>query len=425
MVAKRVNLGILGCGTVGSGLVDLIRRNRTLVSERSGVELDVRRVLVRDLDKPRNVSRDLLTDRAEAVLVAEDIDVVVELIGGVEPARTFIARALGARKHVVTANKAVLAQAGADLFRLAAAQRKRIGFEASVCAGIPLIRALQHGLVGDQISSLCGILNGTNNFILTQMAEEGIGFDAAVKLAQARGFCEADPSLDLDGVDATQKLVLLAQIAFGAELAVSDVPVEGIRAIGPEDLRNARALGFAVKHVAVARERGGRLDLRVHPALLPLTHPLAAVRNEYNAVLIRGDAVGEMVFEGKGAGSLPTASAVLADIIDAARDDAPAHLALAVARPLTDDGEGEVYLRFPIRDIPGVIGLITTVLGNHGISIRHAAASLVDGSEPRTGNVTILVHRAPVQTVRRAVDQIARLPVLVGKPVVLRVLEEE
>lgn len=429
MVAKRVNVGLLGCGVVGSGLVELIRRNGSLVAERSGVELNVRRVLVRDLHKPRNVEPSLLTVRPEAVIGAEDIDVVVELIGGVEPARSFIRQALTADQNVVTANKALLAESGGDLFRLAAQHHRRIGFEASVCAGIPLIRALQHGLAGDTIHALFGIVNGTNNFILTRMAEDGLSFDAAVKLAQARGFCEADPSLDVDGRDAAQKLVLLSEIAFGASVALADVPVEGIRSIAPEDLQAARDLGYAIKHLAIAREVDGALGLRVQPTLLPLTHPLASVRDEYNAVLLHGDAVGDMIFEGKGAGSLPTASAVLADIIDAARErrEHDSHVAPSTPRLLVDEGESPAYMRFPILDLPGVIGLITTVLGNHGVSIRHASASLTrerreDGR--KTGNVTILAHHCADRTLQRAVDQIARLPILTGKPVILRVLGE-
>ncbi len=438
---KKVNLGLLGCGVVGGGLVELLRRNHSHVLDQSGLDIAVRRVLVRDLDKQRCVDRSLLTDRAEAVFGSDDIDIVVEVMGGVEPARTYISRALELRKSVVTANKALLAHTGGDLFRLAAANRSRIGFEASVCAGIPLIRALQHGLAGNRIESLYGILNGTTNFVLTRVAEDGQSFEEAIEQARARGLCEADPSLDLDGTDAAQKLVLLSRIAFGAEISLSDVCVESIRAVELQDILRAAELGYVVRHVAMARRRNGTIDLRVQPVLLPLTHPLAPIRDEYNAVMLKGDAVGELVFEGKGAGALPTASAVLSDIIEIASSGEPGipHLPSGKGSPLAGDIESPHYLRFPIVDAPGVIGLIATALGNHGISISHTTAKLVEGSSSRSsekskdksgrasgqGNVTILVHRCSSRALRGAVEEISRLPVLNGKPVMLRIEEKE
>ncbi len=491
MATKRIRLGLLGCGVVGSGLAELLAENRGRLAARSGVELEIQRVLVRDLRKSRPVERSRITDRVEQVVEADDVDVVVELIGGVEPARDYVTRALRAGKPVVTANKALLAQSGPDLFRLAAARGVRLGFEASVCGGLPILRALGQGLVGDTIRGLSGIVNGTCNFILTRMAEDALSFEEALRRAQERGFAEADPSLDVDGVDAAQKLVVLSELAFGARVLPEQVPVEGIRSLGLEDVRAARDLGYVIKHLARARDFGGELELRVEPVLLPETHPLATVRDENNAVLVEGEAIGAMMFEGKGAGARPTATAVLADVIDAALDRSgglppPA----AEPRPLRFESACEAYLRFPIRDLPGVIGLITTILGNHGISIRHASAALVkvpavrrvqirasvgelvgcaapgsgerigsavggwgecdpgaggrygggtgtadpypaaptgdpEAASPKTGNVTILAHHCSERVLRRAVDQIARLPVLVGRPVVLRVFDPE
>lgn len=420
---KRVRIGLLGCGTVGGGLVELIRRNREVVARRSGVDLEVRRVLVRDPAKERPCDRRLVTTEPEAVLGDREIDVVVEVMGGLEPAKSYLSRAIRSRKSVVTANKALLARSGGELFRAAAEERVRVGFEASVCGGIPLLRAIAGGLVGNRIASLVGIVNGTCNFILTRAAETGATFAAALEEAQRLGFAEADPSLDLDGHDAAQKLRILTELAFGARPA--EFPVEGIRALDEEDVRAAGELGYALKHVAVATDLGESLDLRVQPALLPRVHPLAHVRNEFNGVLLRGDAVGEMVFTGKGAGALPTASAVLSDIVEIARgaEAEPPFPRPAVSdKPVAGDVEAPYYLRFPILDVPGVIGLIATALGNRGISISHAAATL-DAARHGRGSVRILAHRCSESVLRRSIDEIARLPVLTGRPVVLRILQ--
>jgi homoserine dehydrogenase len=425
---KKIRIGLLGCGTVGRGLLDLLKRNRSVVARRTGIEIEVHRVLVRDLKKERPVDRSLLTTDAAAVLEAPDVDVVVELIGGLHPAFDYLKRGIEAGKGIVTANKALLARHGPDLFRRAAEKKVRIGFEASVCSGIPILRAVSTGLVGNRISALAGIVNGTCNFILTRMTEENIPLAAALAEAQKRGFAEADPSLDLDGVDAAQKLQILAELAFGARLDHAKFLVEGIRHVEPEDIRTATELGYVIKHVAIGRDLGETLDLRVHPALLPNVHPLAHVRNEFNSVLLRGDAVDEMVFTGKGAGPLPTASAVLSDIIEITRggrgqDDPVWHLPEAVEKPLARDLESEYYLRFPIRDVPGVIGLITTALGNHGVSISRALATLTP-EKPGYGHVKILAHRCRESALQKAVGEIARLPVLAGKPVVLRIFQE-
>jgi len=425
---KKIRIGLLGCGTVGCGLAELLRRNRQIVSRRTGLDLEIQRALVRDLRKERPLERSRVTDDPGAVLEAPDVDVVVELMGGIHPTLEHLRRAIEAGKDVVTANKALLARHGTDLLRRAAERKVRLGFEASVCGGIPIIRAISAGLVGNRISTLVGIVNGTCNYILTRMAEEQLPFSQALVEAQKRGFAEADPSLDLDGTDAAQKLQILAEIAFGARPPHGRFPIEGIRHVDLEDVRSASALGFVLKHIVVGRDLGEALDLRVHPALLPGVHPLAHVRHEFNSVLLRGDAVDEMIFTGKGAGPLPTASAVLSDIIEVTRSD-PAHgdpiwhLPEVTEKPLVKDLESEHYLRFPIRDVPGVIGLIATALGNHGVSISHAAATLIP-EKPGQGNVRILVHRCRESALQKAVSEIARLPVLVGRPVVLRIFTE-
>ena len=300
MSTRKLKIGLLGCGNVGRGLVELINRSSSLIRQRTGAELTITRILVRDLQKERpGVDRSLLTIHPEKV-IENGCDMVVELVGGIEPARSFIQQSLACRKHVVTANKALLALDGFGLMKAAETRKVRLGFEASVCGGIPIIRALRDGLVGNNIQSLSGILNGTCNFILTRMTEDRVSFETALREAQAKGFAEADPSLDVDGHDAAQKLKILAELAFHAEISPDTVPVQGIRDITASDIEAAADFGYVIKHLASVELVNGNISLRAAPMLLPAAHPLAGVRDENNAVLLRGDAVGEMLFSGKG-----------------------------------------------------------------------------------------------------------------------------
>jgi homoserine dehydrogenase len=312
---REVTIGLLGCGTVGQGLMHLIDRERERIRARDRVDLRVRRILVRDTGKPRpGIDRKLLT--TNAIDVIDDCDLLVELIGGVHSAGAYVRRALRDGRDVVTANKALLAESGRELFSAAAASGARIGFEASVCGGIPIIRAIERGLAGDSIQSITGILNGTCNYILTRMEERGVDFTAALRMAQERGFAEADPALDVSGEDALQKLQILGELAFGP-LHVS-ASVHGIEDVSREEIEQARSRRCVVRHIASARRLPGGVELRVERRELPESHPLAAVRDENNAVIVRATAVGEMIFVGKGAGSLPTAAAVLSDVIEIA-----------------------------------------------------------------------------------------------------------
>jgi homoserine dehydrogenase len=312
---REVTIGLLGCGTVGQGFVHLIDRERERIRARDGVDLRVRRILVRDTDKPRpGIDRTLLT--TNAIDVIDDCDLLVELIGGVHSAGAYVRRALRVGRDVVTANKALLAESGRELFSTAAASGARIGFEASVCGGIPIIRAIERGLAGDSIESITGILNGTCNYILTRMEEGGLDFAAALRMAQERGFAEADPTLDVTGADALQKLQILGELAFGPQHARSRV--HGIEDVSREEIEQARSRRCVVRHIASARHVAGGVELRVERRELPETHPLASVRDENNAVIVRAKAAGELIFVGKGAGSLPTASAVLSDVIEIA-----------------------------------------------------------------------------------------------------------
>jgi homoserine dehydrogenase len=426
MHKKEVRIGLLGCGVVGSGLVDIIERNRALIEERTGVSLRVQRVLVRDASKARVVPSSMITTDASDIIDASDIDTVVELMGGVEPSFTYLSRAVQNGKHVVTANKAMLSQVGYKLFRQAALKGLHVGFEASVCGGVPIVRALRQALVGNRITSVCGIVNGTSNYILTQMAEHGLSFDDAVQSARERGFCEADPSFDVEGIDAAQKIVVLAQLAFQARVSLEDVDVSGITDVTAMDIAQAQALGYVIKHIGCASMVGGALDVRVHSSMVPKNHPLASVRNEFNAVMLQGDAIGDMLFQGKGAGSLPTASAVLSDIVDVALHEQSGryHVPTSVRYEKMHDREAQFYLRFPILDRPGVIGRITMALGQHGISISHAHAALVGSNSQGAGDVVIVVHRCSESALRRALEDIGRFSMLRGKPVTLRIHED-
>jgi homoserine dehydrogenase len=314
---RPLTIGLLGCGTVGQGFLRLARQERFS-------DLRIGRILVRDLQKERpGVDPALLT--TDAIEVIDDCDVVVELIGGVHSAGAYVRRALRSGRDVVTANKALLAGSGRELFALARDCGVQIGFEASVCGGIPVIRAIERGLAGDSIESITGIVNGTCNYILTRMEENGLDFASALRLAQQRGFAEADATLDVSGADALQKLQILAELSFGASSHVR-IRVHGIDDIEREEVEQARSRRCVIRHVASARRLPGGVELRVERRELPESHPLAAVRDENNAVIVRGRAVGEMLFIGKGAGSLPTAAAVLSDVIEIARQPRPAVL---------------------------------------------------------------------------------------------------
>ena len=419
---RKLKIGLLGCGTVGRGLVELVGRNDALVRQRSGVELCITRILVRDLDKERHgVDRALLTSDPDKVL-NNGCDLVVELVGGIEPARSFIERSLARGKHVVTANKALLALDGFSLMKAAEQQKVRLGFEASVCGGIPIIRALRDGLVGNNIQRLSGILNGTCNYILTRMTEDGVEFEAALREAQSKGFAEADPSLDIDGYDAAQKLKILTELAFSAQVGADAVQVEGIRDIAADDVKAAKELGFVIKHVAAAELNGDAVSLVCAPVLLPVSHQLAGIRDENNGVLVRGDAVGEMLFSGKGAGSLPSASAVLSDVVDIAchRGGFSMSRGGRVAA-VAADCDSRHYLRVTVGS-PSDIGSITTILERNGVGVARAAAVWAR-SDSRKHQVRVLTHACSRMAVEASRRDIAELGIEKGKSVVLRVAD--
>lgn len=428
---KQVNIALLGCGQVGTGLVELLQQQRNFIERRTGVRLGIKHILVKDSNKKRHVRIPGLTNTIHHILDDKEIEIVVELIGGLEPARSYILDSLKSGKHIVTANKAVLAHHGSEIEEMAQRVGREVYYEAAVCAGIPVIRSIKEGLLANHISLLMGVLNGTTNYILTRMSEEGIPFAKALRKAQQLGFAEPDPSMDIQGIDAAHKLNILACLSFGIKVRPQDIYKEGISGIELEDVKNALEFGYVIKLLSIARELDHhKLELKVHPSMIPKVHPLAAVRNEFNALLLRGDAVGEMMFYGKGAGPMPTASAILSDIIElCVRSLNRACQVFHHPDPWgdkslipMDETISEHYLRFPIVDKPGVIGKIATVLGEHNISIYGATASLVPVKKA-LGNVRVLTKKAKEAEIKKAISEINRLPIMRGKTVIIRIEE--
>ena len=409
-----VRVGILGCGNVGAALVGLLDTNADLITRRSGVRLEVVRVAVQNLTKERDVefAPGVLTNDAGSVVAAPDVDVIIEVIGGVEPARSLILTALKAGKPVVTANKELLANVGEELFEAAAASGVDLLFEASVAGGIPLIRPLRESLAGERIKRVTGIVNGTTNYVLTRMTEERCSFAAAVAEAQELGYAERDPTADIDGFDAAAKAAIIASIAFGARVVAGDVSREGITHITADDIAAAAELGYVVKLLAVAEESDGSVSVHVHPAMVPRAHPLASVSGSFNAVFIEGEAVGQLMLLGRGAGGGPTASAVLGDLIDAAKNlhsgARGATIGALERRPIRpiDETSSQFYRSLDAADEPGVLATIAGVFGEHEVSIQ-SMQQQGQGDDARLIFVTHLAREAAVSATIRNVRDLA------------------
>jgi homoserine dehydrogenase len=430
---ERVRIGLLGCGNVGAALVELIEGRRDAIAARTGVLLDVTRVAVRSLAKERPVELPggVLTLDAAGVVIDPEVDVVVEVIGGIEPARELVLAALKAGKPVVTGNKELLANVGADLFAAAEEAGVDLLFEAAVAGGIPFIRPLRESLAGERIDRIMGIVNGTTNFILTRMTEEGASYADALSEAQSLGYAERDPTADVEGHDAAAKAAIIASIAFGVRVVAGDVYDEGISRVTTADIEYADKMGYVVKLLAIAEqhhgpEAPGEVAVRVHPAMVPKDHPLASVRDSFNAVFVEGAAVGDLMFYGRGAGGSPTASAVLGDVIDAALNrKRNSHatigkLAKARIRPI-DEVASEYYLNLDVFDRPGVLAAVAGVFGAHDVSIRSMEQEGL-GGEARLVFITHVAREAAVQATIRdlhhldAVDRITSVLRVVGPP---------
>jgi homoserine dehydrogenase len=427
-----IRIGILGLGTVGSGVVKILESHGAELQERAGCGLRLAAVADPDLTRPREgldlAGLPMVTD-ANRVLDDPEIQIVLELVGGLEPARTFILKALGRRKHVVTANKALLAHHGPELFEEARRNQVMLGFEAAVAGGIPLIRAIKDGLVANRVVSTFGIVNGTCNYILTRMTDEGRDFSEVLKEAQARGYAEADPTLDIEGLDSAHKLQILATLAFRTAVDLKDIYTEGIAGVSQQEVVNAGELGYRIKLLAIAKASDGGLEARVHPTMIPAGSPLAAVSGVFNAVFITGDNVGNLMFYGRGAGQLPTASAVWSDTVEIARRVAhgvpalPVDLPSIASSPLPlrpiDDIRSEYYLRVMAVDRPGVLAQVAGILGRHDISLLSVLQK--GRAQGEAVPVVMMTHEARERDMRAALSAIDRLPVVAARTTMIRV----
>lgn len=424
-----VKIGLVGTGTVGGGCLDILSNHKQDFLRHFGIDLELTRVCSRDPQAAASRGlQGIFTDDYHDIINDPDIDIVVELIGGTGVAKSVIVEALQAGKHVVTANKAIMATSGEEIMDLAEEMGLEIAFEASVGGGIPIIDPLKHSLIANRIDSIMGIVNGTTNYMLTRMDEDNLEYDAALKEAQERGFAEADPTADVDGLDAAAKIAILASIAFNSRVTMDQVFTEGIRRISPIDLANAHDSGYVVKLVAHARRGESGVDVRVHPTMIPEDHQLATVKGVFNAIFVEGDAVGQTMFFGEGAGAGPAASAVMGDVLEVAR-----HVQMGI-KPIVgctctdnlpiaaiDDLETKYYIRFVVADRPGVLAACADIFAKNGVSVRTVTQR---GNAAREDvNLVFVTHTAKERDVRKTIDEILALEGIVtgGEPSVIRV----
>jgi homoserine dehydrogenase len=433
---QSIKIGLLGFGTVGRGAYNVLRRNQQEITRRAGRGIEVAAIAVRGAEKARAVVGDavpVVTDPAR-VIARDDIDIVVELIGGYEPARTLVLEAINRGKHVVTANKAMLAKHGNEIFEAARARGVMVAFEAAVAGGIPIIKALREGLTANRIEWIAGIINGTSNFILSEMRARGLPFDTVLAEAQRLGYAEADPTFDIEGIDAAHKLALLSAIAFGVPINIDAAYTEGIAKLAAEDIRYAEQLGYRIKLLGITKRTATGIELRVHPTLVPIQRLLANVEGAMNAVLVKGDAVGVTLYYGKGAGAEPTASAVVADLVDVTRMHTadpenhvphlafqPDHMAELPWLPI-DQTVTSYYFRMRVADQPGVLADITRILADGHISIDALFQREPSEGENQT-DIIMLTHDAVERDVDAAVRRIEQLPTVLAP--VIRIRQEE
>jgi len=434
---KPIVIGIIGLGTVGTGVVRILQNNHDVIEKRLGAPMEIKKISDLDVDRDRGLKLPpgLVGQDTQAILNDPEIDIVVELIGGNHPAREFILEALKKGKHVVTANKALLAECGEDLFQAAEEAGVDLFFEASVGGGIPILRILKEGLSANRIESIYGIINGTANFILTKMSEEEKSFEQCLAEAQKLGFAEADPTLDIDGIDSAHKLAILVMLAFGTPVSLSDIYMEGISKVSAIDIEFAKEFGYVIKLLAIAKGGMNTVEARVHPTMVPKNYLIATVGGVYNAVYVEGDAVGKTLFYGRGAGDLPTGSAVVSDIMEIGRNilkGANGRLP-ATSYPLKqrrvlkikpiEQIESLYYLRFMAQDQPGVLSKISGILGDHHISI----SSVLQKGRKKNGAVPVVMmtHRAQEKNVQLALKEIQKMSQVLNETVLIRVEGEE
>lgn len=432
-VNSPIRIGLLGCGNVGGALVELVAADAERIEERTGVRIELAAVAVRSAAKDRGVALDpaLVTTDAAAVVERDDIDIVVELIGGIEPARQLVTSALRSGKSVVTGNKELLANYGHELWELAEECRRDLLFESAVGGGIPVVRALRESLIGEEVGRVIGIVNGTTNFILSAMSDSGKAYAAALSEAQTLGYAERDPTADVEGFDAGAKAAILASIAFGTKVVAGDVYHEGIASISQDDIGFAARMGYDIKLLAICERSPDGVSVRVHPAMVPRTHPLAGVRGSYNALFVEGAAAGDLMFYGAGAGGRPSASAVLGDIIEAAANRiAGAHSSLGSFRaskvvPI-DGTSSPFYVHLEVADQPGVLAAVAEVFGRHGVSIRSMEqVAIADRSGERRARLVFITHSASESAVQQTLRDLRRLSVGCEVTSTIRVVADE
>lgn len=424
---RTVKVGLIGLGTVGSGVVEILRNHREDFARRAGVDVELTRFADRSAERAAalGIPASAFTMSADDIVSDPDIDVVIELIGGTGAAHDIVLAALNAGKSVVTANKALMASAGQEVMEAAAAAGVDISFEAAVGGGIPIIGPLKHSLVSNEVDSVMGIVNGTTNYMLTRMAEDGLDYASALAEAQELGYAEADPTADVDGLDAAAKVAILASIAFNSRVTVGQVPTEGIRGLTPEDIAYASEMGYVIKLLAIANRTESGMDIRVHPTMVPAGHQLAKVSGVFNAIYVVGDAVGETMFFGQGAGSLPAASAIVGDVIETARHIQSGCLNLVgctcnESLPVCDIGDlvTRYYLRLHVADRAGVLAKVATVLGEEGVSI---ASVIQKRAWEDSAEIVYVTHRASERAVRTALTRIESLDIVSHVAAVIRV----
>jgi homoserine dehydrogenase len=434
---KNINIGLLGFGTVGTGVVRILSENKDLIAKRLGATLNIAKIADIDTKTDRGipVGPGVLVSDAEAVITDPRIDIVVETIGGETAAKAFILKAIAQGKHIVTANKALIAAHGNSLLKAALEKGVDLAFEASVGGCIPIIKTLRESLAGNRIESMIGILNGTCNYILSKISDDQSLFSEALKQAQKNGFAEADPTLDIEGQDTAHKLAILTALAFGAGINLEDIYVEGISGISPFDITFANQFGYRIKLLAIGKNRGNAVEARVHPTMIPFSNPLSNINGSLNAITISGDRVGDIMLCGYGAGMMPTASAVVSDIADIARNILfhatgrvplfsyqPEHVKAIPVLPI-DEIVTHYYFRFAAEDQPGVLSKISGILGEHRISLKsvHQKGRKSEGPVP----IVMFTHLARESEVRKALNEIYTLEVVTDQPVLIRIEDEE
>lgn len=425
----KICIGLLGLGTVGTGVIKIIQSNTCNIIEKAGLPIVITKILVRNPEKARGVTTDaIITTNVDDILNDSDIDIVVEVLGGEEPARSYILRALEAGKHVVTANKNVVALYGREFFEAAEKNKVDFLFEASVGGGIPIIRPLKQCLAANRITEVMGIINGTTNFILTKMTNENLDFDTALAEAQARGYAEADPTADVGGFDSARKIAILASIAFNTRVNLEDVNIEGITHITAQDVDYARELGYVIKLIAIAKETAAGLNVRVHPTFISKNHPLAAVSDVFNAIYVKGDAIGEAMFYGRGAGEMPTASAVTADIIDVVRDISHGMSSRILCTCFeemqicsVEKTESPYYIRLLVEDKSGVLAAIAGAFGAQQVSLHSV---IQKRKEDDYAEIVLITYRVPDGNVRAALHTLSNMPIVTNIKSVIRVETE-